>query len=88
MTMSAGLIAELANIDLKDGDPGGAKREQSDAIELRFKGWAARGCPEDLQLLHRGGEGAVLSEQGQCHRILCGDDESDLELGRRMNLCG
>jgi hypothetical protein len=29
----------------------------------------------------------VLSEQGQCHRILCGDGESDLELGRGMNLC-
>lgn len=51
VTMSACLIAELADIDLKDGDPGGAKREQADAIELRLEGAAAHGPSEYLQLL-------------------------------------
>jgi hypothetical protein len=68
--MSACLIAELANIDLKDCDPGGAKWEQADVIELRLEGGAARCLPEHLQLLRWGGEGAKLSQQGQRHRIL------------------
>jgi hypothetical protein len=68
--MSACLIAELADIDLKDCDPGGAKREQADVIELRLEGGAAR-CPtEQFQLLRWGGEGVLLSQQGQRHRIL------------------
>ena len=48
MAVPAGLIAELADIDLKDGDPGGAKREQADAIELRLEGGVARCLPEQL----------------------------------------
>jgi hypothetical protein len=51
VTMSACLIAELADIDLKDCDPGGAKREQADVIELRLEGRATRCPPEYLQLL-------------------------------------
>jgi hypothetical protein len=70
MTVPAGLIAELADIDLKDGDPSGAKREQADSIQLRLKGRAARGPPEQLQLLRCGGESVMLSKQGQRHRIL------------------
>ena len=62
--MSACLIAELADIDLKDGDSGRAKREQADVIELRLEGGAARGPSEYLQLLHWGGEGVLLSQQG------------------------
>jgi hypothetical protein len=46
--MSACLIAELADIDLKDGDPGGAKWKQSDVIELRLEGEATRGPSEYL----------------------------------------
>ena len=68
VTMSACLIAELADIDLKDGDPGGVKREQADVIELRLEGEAARGPPEHLQLLRGGGERVLLSQQGQRHR--------------------
>jgi hypothetical protein len=49
--MSACLIAELTDIDLKDGDPGGVKREQAYAIELRLEGGTTRGPPEYLQLL-------------------------------------
>jgi hypothetical protein len=49
--MSACLIAELADIDLKDCDPGGAQREQADVIELRLEGGAARCPPEHLQLV-------------------------------------
>src|SRR5688572_32611634 len=41
MTVAAGLIAELADIDLKDRDSGRAKREQPDSIELLFKREAA-----------------------------------------------
>jgi hypothetical protein len=67
MTVSACLVAELADIDLKDGDPGGAKREQADGLKLRLEGWAARGLPEYFQLLHWGGEGILLSQQGQSH---------------------
>jgi len=63
MTMSACLIAELADIDLKDFDPGGAKREQADSIELRFEGGAARCPPEQFQLLRWGGEVVMLSQQ-------------------------
>ena len=48
MAVPAGLIAEFADIDLKDRDPGGAKREQADSIELCLEGWAARGPPEYL----------------------------------------
>ena len=70
VTMSACLIAELADIDLKDGDPGGAKREQADAIELRLEGGVARCLPEQLQLLRWGGEGVLLSQQGQGHRFI------------------
>ncbi len=51
VTMSACLIAELTDIDLKDGDPGGVKREQAYAIELRLEGGTTRGPPEYLQLL-------------------------------------
>jgi hypothetical protein len=60
--MSACLIAELADIDLKDCDSGGAKREQADVIELPLEGGAAR-CPSEyLQLLRWGGEGVLLSQ--------------------------
>jgi hypothetical protein len=51
MAVTASLIAELADIDLKDGDPGGAKREQADGLELRLEGGTTRGSPEYLQLL-------------------------------------
>jgi hypothetical protein len=68
--MSTGLIAEFADINLKDGDPGGAKREQSDAIELRLKGRIGR-CPsKHLQLFRWGGEGMMLSKQRQRHGTL------------------
>jgi len=64
VTVPTGLITELADIDLKDCDPGGAKREQADVIELGLEGGAAR-CPsEQLQLLRWGGEGVLLSQQG------------------------
>jgi hypothetical protein len=49
--MSACLIAELTDIDLKDGDPGGSKWEQADVIELRLERGTTRGPPEYLQLL-------------------------------------
>ena len=48
VTMSACLVAELTDIDLKDCDPGGAKRQQADGLKLRLEGWAARGPPEHL----------------------------------------
>jgi hypothetical protein len=51
VTMPACLIAELADIDLKDGDPGGSKWEQADVIELRLERGTTRGPPEYLQLL-------------------------------------
>ena len=69
MTVPAGLIAKLPDIDLKDGDSCGAKREQADAIELFFEGGVARCPPKHLQLLPRRGEGILLSQQGQRHRI-------------------
>jgi hypothetical protein len=60
--MFACLIAEFADIDLKDGDPGGTKREQADVIELRLE-WGAAHCPSEyLQLLRWGGEGVLLSQ--------------------------
>jgi hypothetical protein len=62
--MPAGLIAELADIDLKNCDPGGAERKQADAIELCFEGEAACDLPKQLQLLRRGGERVMLSQQG------------------------
>jgi hypothetical protein len=46
--MSTCLIAELADIDLKDCDSGGAKREQANMIELRLEGGATRCPPEHL----------------------------------------
>ena len=64
VTVTTGLIAEFADIDLKDGDPGGAKRQQADVIELHLEGEAARCPPEHLQLLRWGGEGVMLSQQG------------------------
>jgi hypothetical protein len=69
--MSACLIAELADIDLKNRDPGGAKREQANSIELCLEGGAARGPPEHFQLLRWGGEGVMLSQQGQRHICAC-----------------
>jgi len=48
MAMPAGLIAELADIDLKDRDPGSTKREESDAIQQRLKGEVLPGAPENL----------------------------------------
>jgi hypothetical protein len=51
MTVAAGLIAEFADIDLKDCDPRGAKRKEADAIELCFEWGAARCLSEQLQLL-------------------------------------
>jgi hypothetical protein len=64
MTVPAGLIAELADIDLKHCDPGSTKRKQADVIELRFKGEAACDLPKQLQLLRGGGERVMLSQQG------------------------
>ena len=60
--MSASLIAELANIDLKDGDSGRAKREQADVIELRLEGEATRCPPEHFQLFCWRCEGVLLSQ--------------------------
>jgi hypothetical protein len=62
MAVPAGLIAELADIDLKDRDSCGAKREQADLIELHLERGATRCPPEQLQLLCRGGEGILLSQ--------------------------
>src|SRR5262245_54965829 len=71
MAVPTNLIAEFANIDLKDRDPGGAKREQADSIELHLKGRAVC-CPsEDLQLFRRGGKGVMLSQQCQSHACAC-----------------
>ena len=67
VTVPAGLIAELADIDLKDCDPGGAKRKQADSIELRLEGGVVRCPPEHLQLFRWGGERVPLSKQGQRH---------------------
>jgi hypothetical protein len=64
MAMAAGLIAELADVDLKDGDSSGTKREQANPIELRLKGWRTRDGPKKLQLFCRRGEGAQLSQKG------------------------
>jgi hypothetical protein len=62
MAVPTGLIAELADIDLKDSDSGGVKREQADVSELRLEEGIGR-CPsEDLQLLRGGGEGVMLSQ--------------------------
>ena len=61
VTMSAGLVAELADIDLKDGDPSGAKREQTNVLELRLEGGGACDPLEHLQLRCWGGKGALLS---------------------------
>jgi hypothetical protein len=49
--MSTCLIAELTDIDLKDGDPGGSKWEQADVIELRLERGTTHGSLEYLQLL-------------------------------------
>jgi hypothetical protein len=81
MAMSTGLIAELADIDLKDGDPSGEKREQADSIQLCLKGRAGRGSLEQLQLFRCGGESVMLSKQGQSHTILLLNGESDVKLG-------
>ena len=70
MTVPTGLIAELSDIDLKDCDPGSAKREQADVIELRLGRGVARCPPEHLQLLRWRGEGVLSSKQGQRHRTL------------------
>ena len=86
MTVPTGLIAEFTDIDLKDGDPGGVKREQADVIELRLEGGAARGPPEHLQLLRWGGEGAMLSQQAQRHTILLLNGETDLGVGHPISV--
>ena len=88
MAVTASLIAELANIDLKDGDPGRAKRELADAIELRFEGGVPRGPPEHLQLLRGGSEGVLLSQQGQRHTILLLNGETDLGIGHPISVRG
>ena len=62
MTVPAGLIAELADIDLKDRDPGSAKRKQTDAIELCFERKAACGLPKHPQLLGGRGKRVMLSQ--------------------------
>jgi hypothetical protein len=59
--MSACLVAELADIDLKDRDPGSAKREQADVVELRLERRTTRGSREHLQLFRWGCEGVLLS---------------------------
>ena len=84
--MSACLIAELADIDLKDGDPGGAKREQADVIELGLEGRVARCPPEHLQLLRWGSEGVLLSQQGQRHTILLLNGGTNLGIGHPISV--
>ena len=71
MAVPTGLIAEFTDIDLKDRDPGCAKRKQADSIELRLEGWAARGPPEHMQLLRGGGKGIMLAQQSQRHIRAC-----------------
>ena len=41
------------------------------SIELRLEGGVARCPPEHLQLLRWGGEGVMLSQQGQRHINVC-----------------
>jgi hypothetical protein len=79
MAVTTSLIAELANIDLKDCDPGRAKRELADAIELRFEGGVPRGLLEHLQLLRWGGEGILLSQQSQRH--ICARQKGEIFSG-------
>ena len=86
MTVPTGLIAELADIDLKDCDPGGAKWEQADVIELRFEGGVVRCPPEHLQLLRWGGEWVMLSKQGQRHTILLLNGVTDLGIGHPISV--
>jgi hypothetical protein len=62
MAVPTGLIAELADIDLKDRDPGSAKREQADVVELRLEREATRCSPEHLQLFLWGCEGVLLPQ--------------------------
>jgi hypothetical protein len=62
MAVPTGLIAELADIDLKDRDSGGVKREQADVVELRLERETTRCPPEHLQLFRWGCEGALLPQ--------------------------
>jgi hypothetical protein len=67
VAVSAGLVAEFAEIDLQDLDPGGGERGDAGLFEgcceVRDPGLA--GVGEDLPLGGRLGEGAVLAEKGK-----------------------
>lgn len=76
VTVATGLIAELADIDLKDGDPGGTKRAQADVIELGYEGGTTRRPSENFQLFQGGSERVMLSDQGQCHTVSLLNGES------------
>ncbi|HEU0006566.1 MAG TPA: hypothetical protein VFS12_11300 [Terriglobia bacterium] len=86
--MSTGLIAELADIDLKDGDPSGAKGEQANSAQLRLEGRATCHSSEQFQLLHCGSKTVMLSKKRQSHTILSRNGENDLKLSYRISLCG
>ena len=67
MAVTAGLVAELADIDLEDRNSRGMERFQACLIQLRFEREASTGLCQQLELLGRGGEGIMSSQQGQRH---------------------
>ena len=80
MAVPTDLIAEFADIDLKDRDPGGAKREQADSIELCLEGWAASVVlPSIFNCSVEEARGLCWPRQGQRHIQCLSERESTPE---------
>jgi hypothetical protein len=53
MAVAAGLIAEFADVDLQDRDPGRTEREQSGLIQPKVEWWRGGCLSENPKLFSR-----------------------------------
>jgi hypothetical protein len=67
MAMLAGLIAELADVDLKHRDAGGSKRHETDLPHSIFKRWTCGCLCQQLKLPVGGSERVPAGKQCQSH---------------------
>jgi hypothetical protein len=65
--VTAGLVAELAHVDLKDGDAGGMKRKEPGLAKPKVKGRRTGRAIKNFKLFGRRGQRAASAKQRQGH---------------------
>jgi hypothetical protein len=70
VAVAAGLVAEFADVNLKDRDAGGVQREEAGLIEARLKCKAAVRFRKQRELPGGGSQRIVSAQQGQWHLLV------------------